>query len=80
MRISEGVAQERVRKARELLGARLRARRAACLLTEFESKQILAVYGLPTVATRVAATAEEAVAAAEAIGYPVVLKLLFARR
>nr|WP_256995559.1 GNAT family N-acetyltransferase [Halomicronema hongdechloris] len=46
------------------------------LLTEFESKQILSAYGIATVASRIALTAEEAVAWAEAIGYPVVVKLL----
>ena len=45
------------------------------ILTEYESKQIFAAYGIPTVETRLAATAEAAVAAAVAIGYPVVLKL-----
>ena len=45
------------------------------ILTEFESKQLLASYGIPTVETRIASTKEEAVKAAEAIGYPVVLKL-----
>jgi acetyltransferase len=45
------------------------------ILTEYESKQLLAAYGIPTVETRLAATADEAVAAAEAIGYPVVVKL-----
>ncbi|MGE3178784.1 MAG: bifunctional acetate--CoA ligase family protein/GNAT family N-acetyltransferase, partial [Vicinamibacterales bacterium] len=45
------------------------------LLTEVESKQVLAAYSIPTIETRLAATADEAVAAAEAIGYPVVLKL-----
>jgi acetyltransferase len=45
------------------------------LLTEFESKQVLAAYDIPTVETRIAATSEEAVAAAGTIGYPVVLKL-----
>jgi acetyltransferase len=45
------------------------------LLTEFESKQVLAAYDIPTAETRVATTADEAVAAAGAIGYPVVLKL-----
>lgn len=45
------------------------------ILTEHESKQVLAAYGIPTVETRVAATAEDAVAAANALGYPVVLKL-----
>lgn len=45
------------------------------ILTEFESKQLLAAYGIPTVETRIAVSADEAVAAADAIGYPVVLKL-----
>ncbi len=45
------------------------------LLTEFESKQLLAAYGIPTVQTRLAGSEDEAVACAEAIGYPVVLKL-----
>jgi acetyltransferase len=45
------------------------------LLTELESKQLLAAYDIPTVDTRLAATEDDAVAHAEAIGYPVVLKL-----
>ncbi|ARV57966.1 acetyl CoA synthetase subunit alpha [Nostocales cyanobacterium HT-58-2] len=45
------------------------------LLTEVESKQILAAYGIPTVVTQVATSAEEAVQLAEEIGYPVVLKV-----
>jgi acetyltransferase len=45
------------------------------LLTEVESKQVLAAYGIPVADTRLAATEAEAVAAAEAIGYPVVAKL-----
>ncbi len=45
------------------------------ILTEFESKQLLAAYGIPIVDTRVAATEEEAVAVATEIGFPVVLKL-----
>ena len=45
------------------------------LLTEFESKQLLAAYGIPTVETRIATTEEEAVKAAGEIGYPVVVKL-----
>ena len=46
------------------------------LLTEQESKQVLAAYGIPVVATLPASSADEAVACAEGIGYPVVLKLL----
>jgi acetyltransferase len=54
----------------------LKARQAGrTILTEYESKQILESYGIPTVDTRLASTEEEAVAAADAIGYPVVLKL-----
>jgi acetyltransferase len=45
------------------------------LLTESEAKDLLAAYGIPTVETRVAHDAEEAVRHAEEIGYPVVLKL-----
>ncbi len=45
------------------------------ILTEFESKQVLAAYGIPVARTVIAATAAEAVKAAEGIGYPVVLKL-----
>jgi acetyltransferase len=45
------------------------------ILTEYESKQLLAAYGIPTVRTELAASADEAVRKAKAIGYPVVLKL-----
>ncbi|MEG4806219.1 bifunctional acetate--CoA ligase family protein/GNAT family N-acetyltransferase [Microcoleus sp. F8-D3] len=45
------------------------------LLTEYESKQLLAAYGIPTVATEIAASAAEAVEIADRLGYPVVLKL-----
>jgi acetyltransferase len=45
------------------------------LLTEFESKQVLAAYGIPITDTRIAETEDAAVAAADAIGYPVVVKL-----
>ncbi len=46
------------------------------LLTEYESKKVLAAYGIPITDTELAETPEEAVAAADAIGYPVVAKLL----
>ena len=45
------------------------------ILTEFEAKKLLAAYGIPTVETEVARSAEEAVELAERMGYPVVLKL-----
>lgn len=44
-------------------------------LTEYESKQLLATYGIPTVQTKVARTPEMAIDLANAMGYPVVLKL-----
>ena len=45
------------------------------LLTEYESKELLNAYGIPTVATQIATSETEAVAIAAEIGYPVVLKL-----
>ena len=44
-------------------------------LTQDESLNVLAAYGIPTVPTRVAYTPEDAAAAADAVGYPVVVKL-----
>ncbi|MBI1941387.1 MAG: acetate--CoA ligase family protein, partial [Acidobacteria bacterium] len=52
------------------------ARRAGrTLMTEVESKQLLAAYGIPTVETRVATSEKEALKAAQQLGFPVVLKL-----
>jgi acetyltransferase len=45
------------------------------ILTEFESKGLLSAYGIPTVETRVAHSADEASELGEYFGYPVVLKL-----
>jgi acetyltransferase len=45
------------------------------LLTEFESKKVLARYGIPVTETRVARGEEEAIACAREIGFPVVLKV-----
>ncbi|MBC8104611.1 MAG: bifunctional acetate--CoA ligase family protein/GNAT family N-acetyltransferase [Cytophagales bacterium] len=45
------------------------------LLTEAESKQILTAYNIPTVETHIAADPDSAVAFAERMGYPSVLKL-----
>jgi len=59
-------------------GAMIEAARAAgrTLLSESESKQLLAAYGIPTVPTKEAHSADEAVERAGEFGYPVVLKLL----
>ena len=45
------------------------------LLTEPESKQLLSLYGIPTVETRFAANENEACRIASEIGFPVVLKV-----
>ena len=45
------------------------------LLTEFESKKLLAAYGIPTVETHIATTEGDAVKQAARLGFPVVLKL-----
>ena len=45
------------------------------LLTELESKQLLSLYGIPTVETRAAASEDEAARLAAEIGFPVVLKV-----
>lgn len=45
------------------------------LLTEYESKKLLAAYGIPTVVTEIATSLEQAISIASEIGYPVVLKL-----
>jgi acetyltransferase len=54
---------------------RTASREGRVLLTEAESKKVLQAYGIPTVPTTVAKTEEDAVAAAEIFGYPVVLKV-----
>lgn len=45
------------------------------VLTEFESKEILSIYGLPTVKTVVCETKQQAALAAEKMSFPVVVKL-----
>ncbi|KAL9189320.1 hypothetical protein ACHAXT_011810 [Thalassiosira profunda] len=45
------------------------------ILTEYESKQVLSTYGIPTVATKLASSSEEAIQAADELGYPVVVKI-----
>jgi acetyltransferase len=55
----------------------IQAARAAgrTVLDELDSKRVLAAYGIPVVETRLARTPDEAVHEAEAIGFPVVVKL-----
>jgi acetyltransferase len=72
MSANDGVAPDRAAAEAIVAAARQSGR---TLLTEFESKQLLRCYGIPTVETRIATTADEAVRHAEEIGYPVVVKL-----
>lgn len=62
---------------REEVGAIIAKARASnrAILTEYESKRLLAAYNIHTVQTTLAFSPDEAAAAADAIGYPVVLKL-----
>lgn len=45
------------------------------ILTENESKQVLGAYGMPIIPDVIAETEDEAVAAADKMGYPVVVKI-----
>lgn len=68
----ESIADGRARAQNIIQSVRQSGR---TILTEFESKELLATYGIPTVLTRIAKTEAEAVKQAETIGFPVVLKL-----
>ena len=61
------------RRATELIEAVRQKGRT--ILTEYESKQVFAAYGISTVPTFLAGSPDDAVALAKEIGYPVVLKL-----
>jgi acetyltransferase len=63
---------DRARAASVLERARAEGRRR---LLDREVFEVFDAYGVPRVPTRAAASAEEAVAAAEALGYPVVMKV-----
>jgi len=54
--------------------ARAMLARGGARLTEGEAKRVLAAYGVPVVAERLAQSADEAAAAARALGYPVAMK------
>jgi len=60
-------------EAEELLSSELAAGRTR--LVEFKALQVLSCYGFPVVPFRLAQTADEAVAAASEIGFPVVMKI-----
>ncbi|MGB8771028.1 MAG: bifunctional acetate--CoA ligase family protein/GNAT family N-acetyltransferase [Candidatus Korobacteraceae bacterium] len=64
--VQSGVAEQIIQRTRQS---------GRTILTEYESKQLLKAYDIPTVDTRIAITEQEALEAAEEIGYPVVLKV-----
>jgi len=70
--LESGEAASRTKASELINGVRGKGR---TLLTEAESKSLLAIYGIPTVATEIAITPDQAAEAAGRIGYPVVLKL-----
>ncbi|HEV2299467.1 MAG TPA: bifunctional acetate--CoA ligase family protein/GNAT family N-acetyltransferase [Candidatus Acidoferrales bacterium] len=70
---SPETAEEAQRKTDEILRKVLAARRN--LLTEAESKELLALYDIPTVPTRIAQSEDEAVSLARQMQFPVVLKI-----
>jgi acetyltransferase len=69
---ANGAHVDRARAERILRTARDAGRD---ILTEFESKELLGAYGIPTVVTRVARSRDEACRIAGEMGYPIVLKL-----
>ncbi|MBL0157405.1 MAG: bifunctional acetate--CoA ligase family protein/GNAT family N-acetyltransferase [Bryobacterales bacterium] len=72
---SYGKADDNIDAARaQALIEKVRAE-GRTILTEYESKEVLASYGIPTLPSRIASTEDQAVDAAISMGYPVVLKL-----
>lgn len=69
--ISKQVTMENRREA-----ARSLMREKSGPYTEFDSKKILSLYGIPCTRENIAATVMETEAAAEKIGYPVALKVM----
>jgi acetyltransferase len=67
-------ATEAARREVESVLTRVRSA-GRTLLTEAESKELLALYEIPTVKMRIARSEKEAVSCAGEIGYPVVLKV-----
>ncbi|MDL2294141.1 acetate--CoA ligase family protein [Ruminococcaceae bacterium OttesenSCG-928-D13] len=70
--IRRRVADEKVEKAFTPIAFDFGADKS---LSERASKKLLSAYGIPVAADELVQTAEEAVRAAEAIGYPVVMKV-----
>ncbi|HTV55634.1 MAG TPA: bifunctional acetate--CoA ligase family protein/GNAT family N-acetyltransferase [Terriglobia bacterium] len=71
--LDNGSGQEMRRSAAGIVQKARNAGRT--ILTEPEAKELLRAYGIPVVETRLAGNEDEAVKAANSLGYPVVLKL-----
>ncbi len=69
---AEGAADSRQQAENIIQAARQVGR---TILSEYEAKQVLAVYELPVVETRLATNEAEAIRQAEDLGYPVAVKL-----
>jgi acetyltransferase len=69
---SDQLSSQRARAEQVVNSARAAGR---TILNEYDSKQILAAYGIPTVPTQLAFSEDEAVSVAVQMGFPVVLKL-----
>lgn len=72
--IADVEGQEPPRVAAERILEQVR-KRGRTILTEYESKQIFAAYGIPTVPTHLADKESAAIRIANELGYPVVLKI-----
>jgi len=70
---SDQISAQRAAAEQHMRLARARGR---TLLTEVESKHLLAAYGIPSVEAQAAASEDQAARIAHAIGYPVAVKLL----
>ena len=66
-------ASQAVAKAKSIRDVAVKAKRTT--LSEIEAKALLAAFGLPVNDDRIASTREQAIAAAKAMGYPVVMKI-----
>lgn len=74
-RQAEGFGRAAARTAQQEQAAAALAARGRVAFSEHESKELIAAWGIPITREATAASAEEAVAAAEVIGYPVALKV-----
>jgi acyl-CoA synthetase (NDP forming) len=68
--IVSATSSETIARARALIAAA-----SGATLTEREAKVVLALYGVPVVGERLTRSLNDAVSAADALGYPVVLKV-----